>query len=177
MDARIAAAYVELADGKLDQARKFFEYIPRTPTIQVRCELGMAQVEEKPKNPAAAIQHYRKALEADPANVPALNSIAYLLANEMGQADEALKYAQQAQELAPNNVFVEDTIGWAYFRKGLYSNAIDHLQRAAAKGGVTVRYHLAMAYMKAGDTKNGAACSGRPPPWIPTYRRLSRQCR
>jgi Tfp pilus assembly protein PilF len=156
VDARIAAAYVELADGKLDQARKFFESIPRTPQTQVRCELGLAQVEEKSKNPAAAVQHYRKALEADPSNVPALNSIAYLLANDTGQADEALKFAQQAQELAPNNTFVEDTIGWAYFRKGLYSNAVDHLQRAVAKTDLAViRYHLAMAYMKAGDTEKG----------------------
>lgn len=154
-DARIAAAYVELADRKLEAARSIFGSIPSSGGC-IPCELGLAQVEEKAGNPTAAIPHYRKVLDIDPSNVPALNGLAYTLANQTDQIDEALKYAQQAKELAPNNVYVEDTIGWAYYRKGLYASAVEHLRGAAAKEGMTVpKYHLAMAYLKTGDTQRG----------------------
>jgi len=51
---------------------------------------------------------------------------------------------------------VADTLGWTYFQKGLYSLAVTNLEDAIAKQGTAVRqYHLAMAYLKAGDPKRG----------------------
>ena len=81
--------------------------------------------------------------------------MAYLLA-ESKQPDEALKYAQKAKELAPDNAAVDDTLGWTYYQKGLYSLAVTHLEGATARDGTPRRkYHLAMAYCKAGDPKRG----------------------
>jgi Tfp pilus assembly protein PilF len=154
--ARVAMGYVELADGKLDAARQAFTSVPQTPGTTVMCELGLAQVEERTGTPAAAIPHYRKVLETEPSNIPALNGLAYQLANETTQIDEALKYAQQAMELAPRSVFVEDTLGWALYRKGMYPSAVEHLRNAAEANGLAVsKYHLAMAYFKMGNTQQG----------------------
>ena len=84
-----------------------------------------------------------------------LNNLAYLLADS-NQADEALKYAQEAKEMAPDSAAVDDTLGWTYFRKGLYKLAVTYLESAAAKEGTARRkYHLAMAYLKTGDPKRG----------------------
>lgn len=83
----------------------------------------------------------------------ALNNLAYLLADWAKQNDEALKLAQRTVELAPDNPNYLDTLGWVLYHKGLYQPAIDYLKRAVAKGGAPVlRYHLAMAYAKAGDS-------------------------
>jgi tetratricopeptide (TPR) repeat protein len=95
-------------------------------------------------------------LEADPNNVTALNNLAYRLANDTDQFDEALKYAQQVKDLDPNDPTVEDTIGWALYRKGLYRNALEHLQRAVSKQPTAIeKYHLSMALVRAGDKEHG----------------------
>jgi len=156
LSAQVAAAYVELADQKFADAKRMLESIPSTPTTSVERDLGLAQLEEKMGNKMAAIPHYRRVIEADPNNLPALNSLAYLLANDGGQVDEALKYAQRAAELSPNSPFVEDTLGWVFYRKGLYSAAVQHLENAVAKNPLPVlKYHLAMAYLKSGDVRKG----------------------
>jgi hypothetical protein len=38
--------------------------------------------------------------------------------------DEALKYAQRAKELAPENAEVDDTLGWSYLQAGALCNGI-----------------------------------------------------
>jgi Tfp pilus assembly protein PilF len=117
--------------------------------------LLLAQLEMNDGKNAAAIEQYRKVVALDEKNVLALNGLAYLLANNK-QPDEALKYAQKAKELAPDNPAVDDTLGWTYFQKGLYTLAVAHLEGATAKEGTARRkYHLAMAYLKAGDPKRG----------------------
>jgi Tfp pilus assembly protein PilF len=103
----------------------------------------------------AAIELYRKTVELDPHNATALNNLAYLLV-EANQLDEALKFSQKAKELAPDNPSIEDTLGWTYYQKGMYSLAMTHLQTAVAKEVSARRqYHLAMACLKAGDQNQG----------------------
>ena len=68
----------------------------------------------------------------------------------------ALKYAQQAAELAPNNATVEDTLGWIYYRKAIYSTAVVYLETAVAKEPTPRRqFHLAMSYLKSGKRDLG----------------------
>src|SRR5262249_7761509 len=89
-------------------------------------------------------------LEADASNLVALNNLAYLVAAD--NSDEALKLARQALEIAPDNAAALDTMGWVYYRKGIYQSAIQHLKTAAQKEPTPRRqFHLGMAYSKAGD--------------------------
>ena len=61
----------------------------------------------------------------------------------------ALKYAQQAADLAPDNAAEEDTLGWIYYRKALYDTAATYLETAVAKEPTPRReFHLAMPYLK-----------------------------
>jgi uncharacterized protein HemY len=86
-----------------------------------------------------------------------LNNLAFLLADQANQPDEALKLAQQAKELAPRDPSVDDTLGWVYYCKGLYPVAVKHLEAAVAKEpNARRKYHLAMVYLKSGDRKRGA---------------------
>jgi Tfp pilus assembly protein PilF len=67
-----------------------------------------------------------------------------------------MKYAQKAWGLAPDNPAIEDTLGWVYYQQGLYPLAVVQLEAANAKAGTAVRkYHLAMAYLKAGKPDRG----------------------
>jgi len=85
----------------------------------------------------------------------AVNATAYLMA--MSDPDQALKYGEAALALAPDSPFVQDTVGWIYYRKGLYTRAMSYLQAAVAKEPTTVRqFHLAMTYLKSGEKTRGS---------------------
>jgi Tfp pilus assembly protein PilF len=151
----LALAEIDTNEGKVDEARKRLTTAVSSHPRNVPSGLFFAQLEVKEGKTAAAIEQYRKVLAVDDKNTFALNGLAYLLA-ENGQPDEAIKYAQKAKEVAPDNAAVDDTLGWTYFRKGLYTLAVTHLESANAKEGTALRkYHLAMAYLKAGDPKRG----------------------
>ena len=79
-----------------------------------------------------------------------MNSLAYSLAPN--NPDEALAFAQQALQLAPGNPAVQDTLGWVYFSKHLYNQAVQYLESAVRNQPTGVRkFHLAQAYLKSGN--------------------------
>jgi tetratricopeptide (TPR) repeat protein len=152
----LALAELDIGENKLAEARQTLAKHAASEAGNPHAQMLLAMAEHKAGNLEAAIQQYRKVVELDPRNLAAMNNLAYLLADVGNQPDEALKYAQQVKELAPKSVFVDDTIGWAYFRKGIYSTAITYLEAAVKQDGTAIRrYHLAMAYMKAARVREG----------------------
>ncbi len=144
---------IDLAEGNRDAAkRRLLALLEKAPSVEALLTLG--NIEESLGNRSAAIESYRRALAIDPGCVPAMNNLAYLLVDHAGQPDEALQYARQSMEQAPDNYDVEDTIGWAYYHKGLYPTAVRYLERAVAKSPKIVsRYHLGLAYAAAGNRR------------------------
>lgn len=155
--AGLALAQWDISEGKLDAARQTLSGLLSSNSGNVAARLQLGMLEETTGNAAAAIEHYRKVIDVEPTNVVALNNLAYRLATDTNRVDEALKFAQQAKELAPDHPGVDDTIGWIFYLKGIYRTAVSHLESAASKGGgsPTIQYHLAMAYLKAGDRQRG----------------------
>jgi len=150
----IALALLDLGQNKLDSARQNLAALLSADNRNLTARMMLADLELKAGNTSAAIGHFRAVAEADGKNVLALNNLAYLLAKT--DPDGALKYAQQAGEIAPQNAAIEDTLGWVYYRKGLYGNALTHLKIAVAKDGTPRRqFHLGMAYVKVGDQATG----------------------
>lgn len=159
-DARFVAADLDLArldiaQGKKESARQILTALVAADSRNATAGLMLGMLEETMGNSAKAIEHYRKVLEVDDRNVLALNNLAFQLAEFSNQLDEALKYAQKARELAPDSLAaVDDTLGWIHYRKGIYRTAVRYLESALAKEPTPRRkYHLAMAYLKAGEEK------------------------
>ena len=152
----LGLARVDIQEGKLDAARQRLTPMAAANPPSQDARLLLAGMEEQARNYPAAIEMYRKILAAAPDHVPSLNNLAYLLVEHGNQVDEGLRMAQKAKELAPNDSAVEDTLGWAFYRKGLYASAVPYLESAASKNNTAVRrYHLAMAYVQAGDHNRG----------------------
>jgi tetratricopeptide (TPR) repeat protein len=154
--AELALAQINLKQANWTDARQQLDTILSSQSENLQARLWLGMLEESVGNHSAALTHFRKVAENQPDNAIALNNVAYLLAETGGQVDEALKYAQKAQELAPDNPDVQDTLGWVLYRKGLFENSVTQLQSAVAKGGgVRQQYHLAMACYKAGQESRG----------------------
>jgi len=98
----------------------------------------------------AAIERYRRALDAQPAYVRgeiveisnsglmevrqlALNNLAYDLAVYRGVPEEALPFARRALAYAPEDPNLMDTLGWIEHLVGDDTNAIAHLRAAIAR--------------------------------------------
>ncbi|HEY7615300.1 MAG TPA: tetratricopeptide repeat protein [Terriglobales bacterium] len=152
----VALAQLDILDGKLDEARARLSTLISSNPAEVRARLLLGNLEQRASNYTEAVEQYRKAVELDDQNFLALNNLAYLLAEYGKQADEALKLAHRAKDLAPTNANILDTLGWIYYRKGLWATAIQHLEQAVSKEPTGLRKsHLALAYIKSGDRKRG----------------------
>ena len=152
----LALAALDMAEGNLEGARALLNQLTSLRDRDVTLRVQIAALETSRNRVPDAIEQYRKILSIDRANVYALNNLAYLLAS-MNQSDEALAYAQQAQELAPTLPEVEDTIGWVLYNKAIYGEAVSYLEAAAKKSSdPAIQYHLGLAYYKAGKSDQGA---------------------
>ena len=91
---------------------------------------------------------YEEVLKIDPNQAMALNNLAYLLAERMNNAAEALPYARQAHRLNPNDPGVLDTLGWALSKNGQWGEAAGMLLRAIEldRQNAVAMYHLALVY-------------------------------
>ncbi len=154
----ILAARLDLVNRRWDSARGLLAPVLAANPLNVDALVGEGMLEEETGNFPAAIKIYRKILEIAPNNVAALNNLSVRLCESPATVEEALELAIRVQELAPDDPAVNDTIGWAYFNKGVYKTALNYLVRAAAHDkSARVQYHLAMAYFKTGDKTQGTA--------------------
>ena len=127
--------------------------------------IGMLEMNRQ--NIDAAIDNYRKALAKDENAVFAANNLAWLYAEyNKGNMDEAVRLAQGAVQANPGVPSFADTLGWVYYKKGLYGAAAEQLKKAVsvdeqaahqsnASPSPTYRYHLGVALAAKGD-KAGA---------------------
>jgi tetratricopeptide (TPR) repeat protein len=149
---------IEVSEGKIDAARSRLAGIIAKDASNLTARLWLGDIEVIRGDNNAAIDHFQQVVNASPRDPQALNNLAYLLAEHRQKPDEALKYAQQAVELAPQRPAYCDTLGWVLYRKGLYGPSVKYLEMAStSKQNVVWKYHLAMAYAKSGDRIRGKA--------------------
>ncbi len=152
MKADLSLAQLDVLDGKLDDAQKRLQGVISGQDDNLTAHLWLGNVEEMKGDHTAAMDQYRRVMLADPGNAQAANNLAYLLDQYRSGSEEALQYAEKAVELRPERSAYCDTLGWIFYRKGLYEPAIKYLQKASSDNSDVVwKYHLAMAYAKTGD--------------------------
>ena len=72
----------------------------------------------------------RKAISAKPDFSAAYNALGYSFADRNIRLDEAIKLIEKALSISPNDHYILDSLGWAYYRKGNLDKAIDYIQQA-----------------------------------------------
>jgi len=90
------------------------------------------------------------AIKLDPHHADALNYLGYSYADRGIKIDQALSLTKQAVALKPDNGYYVDSLGWAYFKSGLLTEALAELKRAAALVGddPVIYEHLGDIYAK-----------------------------
>ena len=118
-------------------------------------QLAYAEALELNGDVEAAITSYERMLKNEPGSLIIVNNLASLLAEHRKDEASLDRAAKLAKSLARSEVpQFKDTLGWIRSRRGEYQSAIPLLESAAAALPVnpTVRYHLAVTYLAAGET-------------------------
>jgi tetratricopeptide (TPR) repeat protein len=134
------------AINALQEGRKF---LPDNPIILATLAMVLDRAGRYPE----AKQVYLATIKLDPNNAVSLNNLAFLLAENNGDLDQALTMAQRAKQLLPNLPEVSDTLGSIYLRKHLSTDAVDIFKDLVTKvpTSSTYHFHLAKAYFQQGD--------------------------
>lgn len=72
----------------------------------------------------------RQVLKLDPEHSHAQNSLGYTLADLNRSLDEAKALIESAYEKEPDNVAIQDSLGWVHYRLGNYEKALKYLEMA-----------------------------------------------
>lgn len=94
----------------------------------------------------------RAALALAPDEPTVLNYLGYALLDRGQKLPEATTLIAAAAKLRPDDGFIADSLGWAYYRTGAFDKAVAALEGAVRQepGDATINDHLGDAYWQAG---------------------------
>ncbi|WAJ29788.1 tetratricopeptide repeat protein [Antarcticirhabdus aurantiaca] len=95
---------------------------------------------------------FKTALQLSPEQPQVLNYLGYSWVDMGRNLDEGLDMIRKAVELRPNDGYIIDSLGWAYYRLGRYPEAVEELERAVliTPADPTINDHLGDAYWRVG---------------------------
>jgi len=107
---------------------------------------------ERSKQWARAEQDFLHALELRPDQPLVLNYLGYSWTEQGVNLEQARDMIEKAVQQRPNDGYVVDSLGWAYFRMGDYDEAVLHLERAVElrPEDPVINEHLGDAYWRVG---------------------------
>ncbi len=110
--------------------------------------------EERSKQWSKAETDMRKALELQPEQPHVLNYLGYSWIDQGINLDEGMKMIKRAVDQRPDDGYIVDSLGWAYYRIGNYEDAVKNLERAIdlKPEDPTINDHLGDAYWRIGRT-------------------------
>ncbi|GER03240.1 hypothetical protein JCM17846_09220 [Iodidimonas nitroreducens] len=95
---------------------------------------------------------FLKSLELNPDQAQVLNYLGYSWIDRGMNLEQGTEMIEKAVAQRPNDGFIIDSLGWAYYLRGDYKQAVRHLERAVIlePSDPTLNDHLGDAYWKVG---------------------------
>ena len=83
-----------------------------------------------------------------------LNYLGYSWIDQHRNLDEGMRMIKRSVEQRPDDGYIVDSLGWAYYRLGNFDEAVKHLERAVELKPTdpTINDHLGDGYWKVGRT-------------------------
>jgi tetratricopeptide (TPR) repeat protein len=155
-----------MALGNIERGRKKFGDCATTYTQAIDAAPGVTDkntwvtyyyrgiCEERSKQWSKAETDMRKALELQPEQPHVLNYLGYSWIDQGINLDEGMKMIRRAVDQRPDDGYIVDSLGWAFFRIGNYEDAVKNLERAIdlKPEDPTINDHLGDAYWRVGRT-------------------------
>ena len=125
-------------------------------TVEFKYELAMLYERENRMEDVERL--LRQVIKLDPEHAHAYNALGYSFADRNIRLPEALEFVSQALELAPDDPFILDSMGWVKFRMGDNAAAINYLKQAyARRPEAEIATHLAEVLWVQGQREEARA--------------------
>lgn len=141
--------YAEMA-ANYDKAVEVIGPMPKRTDWSIFFQRGIAY--ERLKKWDLAEPNFRKALALYPDQPQVLNYLGYSWVDMNINLEEGLEMIRKAVDLRPDDGYIVDSLGWAYYRLGRYDDAVSELERATdlRASDATINDHLGDAYWRVG---------------------------
>jgi tetratricopeptide (TPR) repeat protein len=155
-----------MALGNIERGRKKFNDCAATYSLAIDAMSSMTDkntwvtyyyrgiCEERSKQWSKAEADMRKALELQPEQPHVLNYLGYSWIDQGINLDEGMKMIKRAVDQRPDDGYIVDSLGWAFYRIGNFEDAVKNLERAIdlKPEDPTINDHLGDAYWRVGRT-------------------------
>jgi arylsulfatase A-like enzyme/Flp pilus assembly protein TadD len=154
--AELARAWAD--SGDVDRAVAEYDRALALDPERSEAVNGKALLLSHAGRPREAVETLRAAMPALADDLETLNNLAWILANESIDPEEAYRHARAAARLDSEDPAILDTLGWASIRSGRAAEAVPPLTKAwEISGDVEVRLHLGIALAESGRVEEGRA--------------------
>ena len=156
-------AYSYLFDNDINNANKYLqedlEYFNSNKSNTNEYRLNIPYITALAvKNTNSALLYANYKYSQDETSAQNMNSLAWALASLGTDIDKAIELSKNAVELEPKSPHYIDTLGFAYYKKGDYDNALKTLLKAVLyideDSKAEIYHHIADAYYAKNDYKN-----------------------
>ena len=141
---RMILGYIYSVTGRFHLAEFEFRKLLEDGFDSARTHAALGYVMHAQGDRTEAVEQLERALELDPDNGSALNSLGFILADTGSDVRRAVEYCRRAVRNRPTNPAYLDSLGWAYYRLGKSDEARDILRSALemAPGNKEIAAHL-----------------------------------
>ncbi len=156
---RTLLAQTQVANGSKEAARDSYAALLEEAEAQKapagrRAQYAFLQatVEHDLGNWTRARSLLENALSLSPQNPYIMNYLGYNLLERNEDIETAFDMLRRAYRMEPDSTAIMDSLGWAYFQKGDYDQAVTYLEKAVRSSGsdMTINEHLGDAYWLSG---------------------------
>ncbi|MEK6776486.1 MAG: tetratricopeptide repeat protein [bacterium] len=151
--ARINLAVLLLRQEETENAFRLLQEGMKEYPESAELHNGLGICEVRRGNIQKAIQHFRKAIDIQGSNPMFYNNLAYAYTESNEFLNEALKLSKDALKAEPQNAIFLDTLGWVYYKKGIFDQSVEYLRKALdmKPGEDSIRSHLVTVYRWIGE--------------------------
>lgn len=110
----------------IEQFEKILELEPQNPDVLYLLGSLYLEIEDQDK----AIELLKESIKIKPDHDGSLNTLGYIYAETDQNLEEAESLVMRALEHNPNNGAYLDSLGWVYFKRGKYDEALETFEKA-----------------------------------------------
>ncbi len=143
---------IYLQQNKLKQAEGIFKLILNLSPLDAEAHFFLGNIYYNLKDYPSAEKELKSAIKLRADYHEALNFLGYFYLEQDKNIDPAGAMIKKALEIEPENGAYLDSLGWFYYKKGRFPEALNYLEKAASFLSDPVIYdHLGDVFLKLGD--------------------------
>lgn len=146
---------IYLQQKKLKEAEGIFKLVTGLAPLDAQGHFFLGSIYYDLKDFPSLEKEFNTALKLKPDYHEVLNFLGYYCLEQDKNIEQAGKLIRKALELDPENGAYIDSLGWFYFKKRKFKEALTYLEKAASLISDPVIYeHLGDTFLKLGDRAN-----------------------